>query len=54
LSQGLAMREGCGLLADGQACQSINHSGIRRDRAHLSGVAGLLVVSIEGRDLLSL
>ena len=36
----LAVGEGCGLLADGQASQSINHSGIRRDRACLSGVAG--------------
>ena len=27
----LAMKEGCGLLADGQTCQSNNHSGIRRD-----------------------
>jgi hypothetical protein len=32
------MREGCGLLADGQTCQSNNHSGIRRDCACLLGV----------------
>jgi len=38
----VAMREGCGLLADGQTRQSINHSGIRRDCVSLSGppVAG--------------
>jgi hypothetical protein len=36
----LAVTEGCGLLADGQASQSINHSRIRRDRARLSGAAG--------------
>lgn len=36
----LVVSEGCGLLADGHTCQSINHSGIRRDRACLSGSAG--------------
>jgi len=39
-SQTLAVIEGCGLLADGEACRSINHSGIRRDRARLLGDAG--------------
>jgi hypothetical protein len=34
------LKGGCGLLADGQTCQSNNHSGIRRDRVYLSGAAG--------------
>ncbi len=38
LSWELALVEGCGLLADGQTCQSINHSRIRRDCVCLSGL----------------
>ena len=47
----LAMKEGCGLLADGQTCQSNNHSGIRHDCCVPFRCCRLLVVLTEGHDL---
>jgi hypothetical protein len=44
------MREGCGLLADGQTLQSNNHSGIRRDCRVPFRRRRLLVVLTEGHD----